>query len=112
MTIAEVLSTFDDIERKSYDAHEIFSALSSIDEDENSKNEARYEPLAFRLVPSPSENPWGSYFGPQYTFSDKDGNPVYDPDITEITPEAVLYWESRYRECKNPLLISRYAGLV
>ena len=112
MTITEVLSTFDDIERKSYDAHEILAALSSIDEDEKSKDEARYETLAFRLVPSPGENPWGFYFGPQWTFSDKDGNPVYDPDITEITPEAVLYWESRYRECKNPLLISRYAGLV
>ena len=112
MTIAEVLLTFDAIERKSYDAHEIFAALSSLDEKEKSKDEARYETLAFRLVPSSGDNPWGFYFGPQWTYSDKDGNPVYVPDITEITLEAVHYWESRYRECKNPLLISRYAGLV
>ena len=112
MTIKEVLSTFDQVERKGYDYHEILGALSSVDEEEKAKPEFRYEALAFRLVPSSGDNPWGFYFGPQFTFEDKDGNPVYDPDITEVTPDAILYWETRYKECGNPLLVSRYAGLV
>lgn len=112
MTIKEVLLDFDQIDRKGYDYHAIITALSSISEDEKAKPECKYEALAFRLVPSTGENQWGFYFGPQFTFEDKDGNLVYDPDIKEITSEAISYWEIRYKECNNPLLVSRYAGLV
>ena len=112
MTIEETLMVFDQVDKKGYDYHEILAALSSMDEMEKAKTECVYEALAFRLVPSSGENPWGFYFGPQFTFEDKDGNPIYDPNIAEITPNAIAYWETRYRECKNPILVSRYAGLV
>lgn len=77
MTIEETLMVFDQVDKKGYDYHEILAALSSMDEMEKAKTECVYEALAFRLVPSSGENPWGFYFGPQFTFEDKDGNPIY-----------------------------------
>lgn len=112
MTIKDVLSDFDRVERKDYDYHEVLDALYSVEAEETSKIEFSYEVLAFRLVPYSGDNPWGFYFGPQFTFEGKDGNPVYNPDIADITPDAISYWETRYKQCSNPLLISRYAGLV
>ena len=61
MSISEVLSTFDIVEKKGFDTHTIISALMSLNEEEKKKSEFKYEYLAFSLVPS-SNNNWGTYY--------------------------------------------------
>ena len=34
------------------------------------------------------------------------------PDILDITPEMMNYWEKRSKEADNPILLCRYSGLV
>lgn len=111
MSISEVLSTFDIVDKKGFNTHTIISALMSLNEEEKKKSEFEYEYLAFSLVPS-SNNNWGTYYGPQMTFKDENDNIFEDPALTDITIDAVLYWEQRYKITKNPLLTMTYAGLV
>lgn len=111
MSISEVLSTFDIVEKKGFDTHTIISALMSLKEEEKKKSEFEYEYLAFSLVPS-SNNNWGTYYGPRMTFKDANDNIIEEPALKDITIDAVLYWEQRYKITKNPLLTMTYAGLV
>lgn len=111
MSISEVLSTFDIAEKKGFDTHTIISALMSLSEEEKKKSEFKYEYLAFSLVPS-SNNNWGTYYGPRMTFKDANDNIIEEPALKDITIDAVLYWEQRYKITKNPLLTMTYAGLV
>ncbi len=112
MTIQDAFSPFDVLDTKGIDDSEIVSVLLSLDENENSKPEYGFELLAFRLVPYSEDNHWGFYFGPQSTFVDANGSPVYSPALDEITVDAIDYWTKRYKETINPLLKMRYAGLV
>ncbi len=113
MTIKEALSKFDTIEKKGFYMHNVEGALSSVEECEKNNPEYEYEMLAFDLQPQHANNPWGNfYYGPRVTLSDENGNPFYVPSFAQITPNAVLYWEQRYKETSNPLLTMRYASLV
>lgn len=111
MSILGVLSTFDVAEKKGFDTHTIISALMSLSEEERKMSEFKYEYLAFSLVPS-SNNNWGTYYGPRMTFKDANDNIIEEPALKDITIDAVLYWEQRYKITKNPLLTMTYAGLV
>ena len=111
MTITDVFSQFDIIDKKGFDAHEIVGALSSVEENEKGKPEYCFENLAFSLVPSHDDN-WGTYYGPQAIFKDSNNNPIEVPALNDVTIDAVLHWEQRYKTTKNPLLTMRYAGLV
>lgn len=111
MSILGVLSTFDVVEKKGFDTHAIIRALMSLSEEERKKSEFKYEYLAFSLVPS-SNNNWGTYYGPRMTFKDANDNIIEEPALKDITIDAVLYWEQRYKITKNPLLTMTYAGLV
>lgn len=111
MSIGEILSTFDVAEKKGFDTHTIISALMSLSEEEKKKSEFKYEYLAFSLAPS-SNNNWGTYYGPRMTFKDANDNIIEEPALKDITIDAVLYWEQRYKITKNPLLTMTYAGLV
>lgn len=113
MSIEEVLSFFDKVEKKGFTTYDIVGKLSELDEIEKKKNEYQYEILAFQLQPSNDENtPWNTYYGPQLTFTDQNGNLIYRPSFDSITKEAIHYWEKRYKIVNNPLLVMRYAGLV
>lgn len=111
MSILEVLAKFDVVDRKGFDAHAIISALSTVDEQEKNKSDFVFEDLAFSLVPSGNNN-WGTYYGPQITFKDQNENIIEEPALDDITIDAVLYWEQRYKATNNPLLTMTYAGLV
>lgn len=111
MSILGVLSTFDVAEKKGFDTHTIISALMSLSEEVRKMSEFKYEYLAFSLVPS-SNNNWGTYYGPRMTFKDANDNIIEEPALKDITIDAVLYWEQRYKITKNPLLTMTYAGLV
>ena len=111
MSLLEIISKFDDEGCKCFDAHTIVAALSNIDESEKDKPDFGFENLAFSLVPASHSNNWGTYYGPQMTFTDDNGNIKEIPGLGDITVNAVQYWEQRYKVTKNPLLTMTYAGL-
>jgi len=108
----DVLNSFDIADRKGFDDHDVIAALQSVDEEEKTKPSYAFETLAFRLVPSSHDNPWGFYFGPQFTYADANGTPIYSPAFDEITVDAIDYWIKRCNDSVNPLLKMRYSGLV
>lgn len=109
--LAEVLAVYDVAEKK-FDSYDYVAALNSMPDAERQKEESQHEWTAFMLQPNDSDHIFGGYFGPQVTMQDSDGNPVYVPELSMITPDAVIYWEKRYKVAINPLLKMRYAGLV
>lgn len=71
------------------------------------------EVLAFTLIGSRTgANPWGTYFGPLGSGSDKDSKTVYLPDIAEANVDVVAHWTDRAKSTKHPILRARYADLV
>lgn len=111
MNLTEVLSKYD-ITGKRFESHEIVDDLNAMPEVERKKDESQSEMVAFMLQPNDVDHTFGGYYGPQVTFRDQQGNPVYVPEMVMITSDAVLYWERRYKAVTNPLLKMRYAGLV
>lgn len=110
-TLAEVLAAFD-VAGMRFAYHDYVAALCSITEVEWAKPESHHEWTAFKLQPNDSDHIFGGYFGPQVTMADAQGNPVYIPALSDITVDAVLYWEQRYKAATNPLMRMRYAALV
>ena len=110
-TLAEVLAAYD-VAGQRFEYHDYVAALCSMPDDERTKSESQYEWTAFKLQPNDSDHTFGGYFGPQVTMADAQGNPVYIPALSDITPDAVLYWEQRYKTATNPLMRMRYAALV
>ena len=77
-----------------------------------------YEQTAFSLIetwqPDKSTPGWeGLHYEPILSYvNSKTGKLISDPDIKDITPKMINYWEKRSDEVKNPILQYRYAGLV
>lgn len=110
-TLSEVLFAYD-VKGQRFEYHDYMAALCSLPDGEQAKPEVHYECTAFKLQPNDSDHTFGGYFGPQVTMADAQGNPVYIPALSDITPDAVLYWEQRYKTATNPLMRMRYAALV
>ena len=111
MNIENVLSNYDIIGKK-FRLLDIVSALDKLEDTEKMRQEFKYEVTAFNLQPNATDSPWGFYFGPYFTSVDVNGNSIYYPSLTDVTKEAVLYWECRYKSVSNILLKMRYAALV
>ncbi|EMT40060.1 hypothetical protein TthWC1_0432 [Thermoanaerobacter thermohydrosulfuricus WC1] len=77
-------------------------------------NTILWEQLAFAFIEDypKDESNWGTYFGPMATFSNKEGQIIEYPSISEITPEIIHYWEQRTQESKHHILKARYSNLV
>lgn len=113
MTIKDIFDKYSKKELRNFSYEDILVDLKSVAAEEQDKEEYAFELLAFRLQPQHGDNPWGNYlYGPQITFRDANGTPVYSPSFTEITRETVEYWNDRITECDNPLLKLRYATLA
>ena len=112
MIIQDILKQYDDVNRKQFYDHELRGALSELPFEEQQQDAYKYEMLAFSLVGNGNENDWGTYYGPMLSGKKDDGSPAYMPALESITNEAVLYWESRIHQTRNPLLKMQYAGLV
>lgn len=110
-TLADVLAVFD-VVGKHFEYHDYVGALCALPDDERIKPESRHEWTAFMLQPNDQDCTFGGYFGPQWTQVDKQGTPYYTPAKEDISPEAVLYWEQRYKVAANALMRMRYAALV
>ena len=75
-----------------------------------------YEKIAFAFMESKDTEEWGDiFYSPRFANID----PITQkyqfcfPDIKQITPDMLNYWEKRFSETENnPILQCRYAGLV
>lgn len=98
------------------DEREIASRLNKFlsEEQDNLDGSLLAEIMAFELSENNKDDlgAWGTYFGPMYVVNNSNGNSIESPSIKLITPLMVQYWNSRIPECRNHLLIARYAGLV
>jgi hypothetical protein len=114
MQLSDVLSKYDNAAFKRFDESDLSTELSSLPENEKSKDEVSAEGLAFSLVENyqNEDYTWGTYFGPMWVSNDGKGNITEAPSIKYITKEVIDYWEQRIDKANNPILKARYAGLV
>lgn len=71
------------------------------------------EILAFTLVGHRAgTSPWGTFFSPMSSGTDKDGKRIHSPDITVANADVVVHWAERAKSIKSPVLRARYADLV
>jgi hypothetical protein len=110
-TLAEVLTAYD-VAGYRFEYHDLVGALCALPDGERAKPESHHEWTAFMLQPNDQDSTFGGYFGPHWTHADQHGTPYYTPAKEDITPEAVLYWEQRYKVVTNALMRMRYAALV
>ena len=116
MTIKDTLQQFDKLDKKRLDEHAVSSALRQLKPEDGHEIEFELlsELMAFDFAEdySHKETGWGTYFGPMMTWSNGDGTFTESPSIQMVTPEMIDYWEARANETQNPVLASRYYGLV
>lgn len=116
MTIKETLQQFDKLDKKRLDEHSVSSALRQLKPEDGQEIdfELLSELMAFDFAEdySHKETGWGTYFGPMMTWSNGDGTFTESPSIQRVTPDMIDYWEARANETQNPVLASRYYGLV
>lgn len=71
------------------------------------------EVLAFNLADTRMQSsPWGTYFAPMGSGTDKDGKTVYFPDIAGADARVVNHWIDRAKTITHPVLRARYADLA
>src|SRR4029077_20493225 len=71
------------------------------------------EALAFNLADTRMQSsPWGTYFAPMGSGTDKDGKTVYFPDIAGADARVVNHWIARAKTITHPVLRARYADLA
>ena len=112
MILNELLSSFDVKEKKGFTFYQVAASIRGLDESEASNPAAFFEWTAFMLQPNNYERKWGYYYGPQFSGTDSQGVERDVPSLSDITQDAIDYWEKRYKEVVNPLLKMRYSGLV
>jgi hypothetical protein len=116
MKFNDILNGFDNLEKKDFDEYDVSSYLKFIiQEDKNSISEdLKAEIMAFDFVENypDQKSGWETYFGPMFVWSNADGTSTESPSIQLITPSMIDYWEKRAKECINPILKTRYIGLV
>ncbi len=77
-------------------------------------DEVLVEVLPFWFRPSRSGvSVWGTYYGPEITVTDQDGNVIRaTPDIRLVTAAMISHWVARLSEAKHPVLRARYADVA
>ena len=70
-----------------------------------------YECMVFDFMPNYPNNAgsWGTYYGPIFGYTNEKGHLL---GLEQVNQGAFDYWAKRAKECKNPILSSRYADLV
>jgi lysyl-tRNA synthetase class 1 len=115
--VEEVIQRFEQ-PGESFTVHDIQQALSNARRAMEGASEAESfavwsEVLAFALVVNRTgASPWGTFFAPVGSGTDKDGNVVYFPDIASANAAVIDHWAERARRINHPVLKARYADLV
>ena len=111
--LADIWGEYDVIEKKHFFSHDVSASIKSLPKDNLEKQQCLYEAMAFEFAENCDGKEWNTYYGPQWTYIQKDtGEEVYVPNIKDVTEEMVAYWEKRAVTVRNPLLKMRYTGLV
>lgn len=115
-SIEEVVQRYDKKDEP-FTEHNVVAELSAarqalVDPSDAERAGAWAEVLAFGLAAGHHENPWNSYFGPQWSGVSEDGTKVFGPDIAGTPPTVVDHWAGRARSLKHPFLKARYADLA
>lgn len=111
-TIDKIISEYSDINKIGFSFINIKEELSKVSEEEKRLPEFNYEVVAVSLVDNSRNEHWGTYYGPFLQLRDKDNKNIDVPSLDSITADAIAYWEKRISQTDNPLLKSRYCGLV
>lgn len=91
----------------------VATELRKIEETEENKFILKAERLAFGFYPNlHNENNWGTYFGPQFSGQNEDGQWVESPSIKFVNKEVVEHWIKRANESIHPTLKVRYNDLI
>lgn len=115
--VEEVIQSFEKAEAP-FTVRDVQQALSKARQELQNPTEAERfaawaEILAFTLVGSRTDaSPWGTFFSPMASGTDKDGKPFYAPDIADANADVVAHWADRIESIKHPVLRARYADLV
>jgi hypothetical protein len=116
-SLTEVLAPFDDPAR-AISENDVEAALSRLNQsmkkaDQKPGEDYRAEATAFMFMEDYDQDKlgWGTYYGPSMGFQDSAGNPIWVPDIKDITPPMISYWANRTLEAHHPVLRVRYADL-
>ena len=116
MTTTEILKDFDNRTNEVFDELDISIELSSlIKKDKPIKDfQLKAESIAFDLSENyQDENTgWGGYFGPKVAWRTADGDTIESHSLSDISGEIIDHWEKRIKECRHPVLVARYSGLV
>lgn len=103
----KVIDGFDKIDRKHFSEHEVHEELRKVYVEAEATFELKAEAMAFNFSETQGISDWGTYFGPMHVFGNMEA-----PSIKLVTAEMIEYWKSRSQKCVNPILKSRYIGLV
>jgi hypothetical protein len=112
----DILQKFDSGFCDSFDEFQICSELKKIcpQKKENLSFELCSEIIAFEFIEDYDANSdwWDTYFGPCVYIRNAAGDIFESPSRQLITIEVIKYWEKRLKESTNPVLKSRYLGLI
>ena len=91
MKLEDIIDKYNKQDFKNIGYEDIVMDLNSVASEEQKNEKYAFELLAFRLQPQHGENPWGNYhYGPQFTFCDTNGTPVYSPSFAEVSKEFAI----------------------
>ncbi|BCS86595.1 hypothetical protein prwr041_24880 [Prevotella herbatica] len=99
-----------DIRKMSY--NDVCSAVNSCETEDKLSFEVEAENIGMSFVENAGNKKLGCYYGPKLILKKDTGDPIYLPDITNITSDHIDYWTKRANITSNPLLKMRYTGLV
>ena len=117
--INNILDEFD-TKTSNFSEHDVSNALRKL---ANELKQQNIEQLPFELASEiatfdfcedypDQDTGWGTYFGPMSVMPGEDGKAREYPSIHKIDKDTIQYWNQRLSQCKNPILCSRYAGLI
>lgn len=108
MMLQDFISKYDTLDSKGFDEYQIAIYIW----DKDSKGDSYYEGLAFEFGEYPDGTGWGIFYGYQTSFTLTDGDIYSNINETDITEDAVHYWQKRITTSVNPLFKARFSGLV
>lgn len=116
MTFDQIITKYDKPDKKGFEEMSISSELRSlvaIDSKELSPQDLG-DLIAFQFYENnrAQGNNWGTYFGPMMTFAQDNGSSLEIPSLDMVSQEVLDSWITRCENCKNPILIARFSGLI
>ena len=86
--LADIWGEYDVIEKKHFFSHDVSASIKSLPKDNLEKQQCLYEAMAFEFAENCDGKEWNTYYGPQWTYIQKDtGEEVYVPNIKDVTEE-------------------------